>query len=145
MPSIREQTCPKNLLVKTHNSKDGERNHEPIAMERSIERLESRPSAPTFRFSKPSAPGEFGRATARFRGQRHKVELYVLTGDVYAEPLDVGRGGWTWYSGSAGWPYRAGLESILSFRVGGQVLCVDPSIPRNWPGYSIDFRYDSAT
>jgi cyclic beta-1,2-glucan synthetase len=85
------------------------------------------------------------RTISRSSVQRYKAEPYVLAGDVYAEPPHVGRGGWTWYSGSAGWVYRAGLEWILGFRVRGQVLCVDPCIPRNWPGYSIDFRYHSAT
>ena len=85
------------------------------------------------------------RTLSRSSVQRYKAEPYVLAGDVYAEPPHVGRGGWTWYSGSAGWLYRAGLEWILGFRVRGQVLCVDPCIPRNWPGYSIDFRYLSAT
>ena len=85
------------------------------------------------------------RTNSRSSVQRYKVEPYVLAGDVYAEPPLVGRGGWTWYSGSAGWLYRAGLEWILGFRVRGQVLYVDPCIPRNWPGYSIDFRYHSAT
>jgi cyclic beta-1,2-glucan synthetase len=77
--------------------------------------------------------------------QRYKVEPYVVAGDVYAEPPHVGRGGWTWYSGSAGWLYRAGLESILGFRVRGQELCMDPCIPQTWSGYSINFRYHSST
>jgi cyclic beta-1,2-glucan synthetase len=85
------------------------------------------------------------RTISRSSVQRYKVEPYVLAGDVYAEPPHVGRGGWTWYSGSAGWLYRAGLEWILGLRVCGQVLCVDPCIRRNWRGYSIDFRYHSAT
>ena len=69
----------------------------------------------------------------------------MVAGDVYAEPPHVGRGGWTWYTGSAGWLYRAGLEWILGFRVRGMTLSIDPCIPRNWPGYSIEFRYHSAT
>jgi cyclic beta-1,2-glucan synthetase len=77
--------------------------------------------------------------------QRYKVEPYVVAGDVYAEPPHVGRGGWTWYTGSAGWLYRAGLEWILGFRVRGQTLSIDPCIPRSWPSYSINFRYRSAT
>jgi len=77
--------------------------------------------------------------------QRYKVEPYVVAGDVYTEPPHVGRGGWTWYTGSAGWLYRAGLEWILGFRVRGANLSIDPCIPRNWPGYSIKFRFRSAT
>jgi cyclic beta-1,2-glucan synthetase len=85
------------------------------------------------------------RTTSRASVQRYKVEPYVVAGDVYGEPPHVGRGGWTWYTGSAGWLYRAGMEWILGFRVRGTVLCIDPCIPRNWPGYSISFRYHSAT
>jgi cyclic beta-1,2-glucan synthetase len=76
--------------------------------------------------------------------QRYKVEPYVIAADVYAEPPHVGRGGWTWYTGSAGWMYRAGLESILGFRLHGGQLVIDPCIPRAWPGFEIGFRHRSA-
>jgi cyclic beta-1,2-glucan synthetase len=72
---------------------------------------------------------------------RYKVEPYVVAADVYAEPPHVGRGGWTWYTGSAGWMYRAGLESLLGFHLRGARLVVDPCIPRAWPGFTIAFRY----
>src|SRR5260370_32030363 len=85
------------------------------------------------------------RTNSRSSVQRYKVEPYVVAGDVYAEPPHAGRGGWTWYTGSAGWLYRAGLEWILGFRMRGMTFSIDPCIPRNWPGYSIDFRYHSAT
>jgi cyclic beta-1,2-glucan synthetase len=85
------------------------------------------------------------RASSRASMQRYKVEPYVVAGDVYAEPPHIGRGGWTWYTGAAGWLYRAGLEWILGFRMGGMTFSIDPCIPRNWPGYSIEFRYHSAT
>jgi cyclic beta-1,2-glucan synthetase len=75
---------------------------------------------------------------------RYAVEPYVIAADVYAEAPHVGRGGWTWYTGSAGWMYRAGLESLLGFRVRGARLLIDPCIPRAWPGFSIAFRYRSA-
>jgi cyclic beta-1,2-glucan synthetase len=81
---------------------------------------------------------------ARAGLDRYKVEPYVVAGDVYAEPPHVGRGGWTWYTGSAGWMYRAGLESILGFRLRGVRLVVDPCIPRAWPGFTIAFRHRSA-
>ncbi len=84
------------------------------------------------------------RTTSRANVQRYKVEPYVVAGDVYAEPPHVGRGGWTWYTGAAGWLYRAGMEWMLGFRVRGTTLCIDPCIPRHWPGYSIHFRYHSA-
>jgi cyclic beta-1,2-glucan synthetase len=76
--------------------------------------------------------------------QRYKVEPYVVAADVYTEPPHVGRGGWTWYTGSAGWMYRAGLESILGFRLRGARLVVDPCIPRAWHGLEVMFRYRSA-
>ena len=85
------------------------------------------------------------RTSSRASVQRYKVEPYVVAGDVYAEPPHVGRGGWTWYTGSAGWLYRAGLEWILGFRMRGMTFSIDPCIPRSWPSYSIDFRYHSAT
>jgi Cellobiose phosphorylase len=56
----------------------------------------------------------------------------------------VGRGGWTWYTGSAGWMYRAGLEWLLGFRLRGDTLLIDPCIPRSWPRFEITFRYRSA-
>ena len=76
--------------------------------------------------------------------QRYKVEPYVVAADVYAVPPHVGRGGWTWYTGSAAWMYRAGLESILGFRLRGARLVVDPCIPCAWPGFELVFRYRSA-
>jgi cyclic beta-1,2-glucan synthetase len=76
--------------------------------------------------------------------QRYKVEPYAVAADVYAERPHVGRGGWTWYTGSAGWMYRAGLESLLGFRLRGARLAMDPCIPRAWPGFEIAFRYRSA-
>jgi cyclic beta-1,2-glucan synthetase len=75
---------------------------------------------------------------------RYKVEPYVVAADVYAEPPHVGRGGWTWYTGSAGWMYRAGLEWLLGFRLRGERLVLDPCIPRAWAGFAIAFRHRSA-
>ena len=72
-------------------------------------------------------------ASTRAGLYRYKVEPYVMAGDVYSEPPHAGRGGWTWYTGSAGWMYRAGVEWILGFRLRGAVLHVDPCIPRAWP------------
>jgi cyclic beta-1,2-glucan synthetase len=83
-------------------------------------------------------------ASTRAGVQRYKVEPYVMAADVYAEPPHVGRGGWTWYTASAGWMYQAGMEWILGFRLRGTTLMIDPCIPRAWPGFEIDFRYHSA-
>ena len=74
---------------------------------------------------------------------RYKVEPYVAAADVYSESPHVGRGGWTWYTGSAGWMYRAGIESILGLRRQGAFLLLAPCIPRHWPRFEIVFQYAS--
>jgi cyclic beta-1,2-glucan synthetase len=84
------------------------------------------------------------RASTRAGVYRYKVEPYVMAADVYAEPPHVGRGGWTWYTGSAGWMYRAGLEWLLGFRLRGAVLHLDPCIPRAWRRFEITFRYHAS-
>lgn len=76
--------------------------------------------------------------------QRYKVEPYVVAGDVYSQFPHIGRGGWTWYTGSAGWLYRVGLEAILGFRLRGMTLSINPCLPRKWPNFSISFRYHSS-
>ncbi|PYT06806.1 MAG: phosphorylase, partial [Acidobacteria bacterium] len=76
---------------------------------------------------------------------RYKVEPYVAVADVYSEHPHVGRGGWTWYTGSAGWMYRAGVEWILGIRRRGSVLYIDPCIPRAWRGYEVGLRYRSSS
>ena len=73
--------------------------------------------------------------------QRYKVEPYVVCADIYSVPPHVGRGGWTWYTGSAGWMYRAGLESILGFTVESATLRLDPCVPRAWRDFEIAFRH----
>ena len=84
------------------------------------------------------------RASTRAGVHRYKVEPYVAAADVYAEYPHVGRGGWTWYTGSAGWMYRAGLEWLLGFRLRGAVLHLDPCIPRAWRRFEITFRYHAS-
>ncbi|AYD44900.1 GH36-type glycosyl hydrolase domain-containing protein [Yersinia rochesterensis] len=66
---------------------------------------------------------------------RYKVEPYVVAADVYSVAPHVGRGGWTWYTGSAGWMHRAGIEGILGIRREGQELVINPCIPASWPGF----------
>jgi cyclic beta-1,2-glucan synthetase len=65
---------------------------------------------------------------------RYKVEPYVLAADVYSTPPHEGRGGWTWYTGSAAWMYRAGIEGLLGLTRDGPDLILDPCFPRAWPG-----------
>jgi cyclic beta-1,2-glucan synthetase len=71
---------------------------------------------------------------------KYKVEPYVAAGDVYAVPPHSGRGGWTWYTGSAGWMYRAGLESILGFKLQHDRLEINPCVPRWWRDFEITYR-----
>lgn len=67
--------------------------------------------------------------------ERYKVEPYVVAADVYSVAPHAGRGGWTWYTGAAGWMYRAGIEGIMGIRREGTSLVVDPCIPAAWPGF----------
>jgi len=76
---------------------------------------------------------------------RYKVEPYVMAADVYSVAPHAGRGGWTWYTGSAGWMYRLIVESLLGLRletsIAGARLHVAPCLPDDWPGYSLEYRY----
>jgi N,N'-diacetylchitobiose phosphorylase len=68
----------------------------------------------------------------------YQVEPYVIAADVYGVAPHVGRGGWTWYTGSAGWMYRTVLESLLGFTLrGGKALVLRPCLPRAWPGFTL--------
>lgn len=82
-------------------------------------------------------------ADTRAGVHRYKVEPYVIAADVYSEPPHVGRGGWTWYTGSAGWMYRAGTEWILGLRIEGNTLHVNPCIPNHWQGFAIYYKHES--
>ncbi|MDI9849908.1 glucoamylase family protein [Rhodoblastus sp. 17X3] len=83
-------------------------------------------------------------ARTRAEVHRYKVEPYVVAADVYSMPPHVGRGGWTWYTGSAAWMQRAGLESILGVRLEGDCLRVDPCIPKAWAGFELSLRHGSS-
>jgi cyclic beta-1,2-glucan synthetase len=72
---------------------------------------------------------------------RYKVEPYAVAADVYATAPHAGRGGWTWYTGSAGWMYRVALEGILGLSRRGAFFSLKPCIPSSWPGYSIAWRF----
>ena len=74
---------------------------------------------------------------------RYKAEPYVMAADVYAIPPHVGRGGWTWYTGAAGWMYQAGLLGILGFALEESKLFLNPCIPKYWESYKIKYRYHS--
>lgn len=76
---------------------------------------------------------------------RYAAEPYVVAGDVYAHPEHMGRGGWSWYTGSAGWLYRAGLESILGLTRRGATFAIDPCVPAAWSHFRIDWRFGGST
>ncbi len=73
--------------------------------------------------------------------ERYKAEPYVVAGDVYARPPHAGRGGWSWYTGSAAWMYRAAIESMLGLRRRGDTFSIDPCVPSSWPDYEIVWRF----
>ncbi|HKC25685.1 MAG TPA: carbohydrate-binding protein, partial [Thermoanaerobaculia bacterium] len=71
----------------------------------------------------------------------YKTEPYAVAGDVYDHPAHRGRGGWTWYTGSAGWMYRVAIEGLLGLRRRGAAFSLDPCVPSSWPGYTIEWRF----
>ena len=83
-------------------------------------------------------------ASTRAAIHRYKVEPYVVCADVYSAPAHVGRGGWTWYTGSAGWMYRTAVEGMLGIEVRGATLCIDPCIPRAWHGFEVTYKHGSS-
>jgi cyclic beta-1,2-glucan synthetase len=83
-------------------------------------------------------------ASRRVDVQRYKGEPYAVAADIYSQPPHVGRGGWTWYTGAAGWLYRAGLEWILGFHKEGSALRIDPCIPRDWKRFEITYRHGAS-
>ena len=71
----------------------------------------------------------------------YKVEPYVVAADVYAVAPHTGRGGWTWYTGSAGWMYRLLLETLLGVNLEGDQLRLTPSLPKTWSTFTLHYRY----
>jgi cellobiose phosphorylase len=84
-------------------------------------------------------------ATTARAVQHYKVEPYVVCADVYGAAPHTGRGGWTWYTGSAGWLYRVAVESILGFQLRGDTLHFAPCIPPRWPKFEMRYRHRSST
>ena len=71
----------------------------------------------------------------------YRVEPYVIAADVYSLPPNVGRGGWTWYTGSAGWMYRAGLEAILGVTREANMLRIKPCVPDDWQEFTVSMQF----
>jgi cyclic beta-1,2-glucan synthetase len=73
--------------------------------------------------------------------ERYRTEPFAVAADVYAHPMHIGRGGWTWYTGSAGWLYQAAIQALLGLRRRGATISVQPCIPSVWPEYSLDWTF----
>jgi cellobiose phosphorylase len=92
-----------------------------------------------FRMLNPITHGDTSEKAGRYG-----VEPYVVAADVYSAAPHTGRGGWTWYTGSASWMYRLGIEAILGLKRTGETLAIDPCIPGDWANYELTYR-DSET
>ncbi len=85
-------------------------------------------------------------SSTQLDAERYKVEPYVIAADIYGVAPHVGRGGWTWYTGSAGWMYRVAIESLLGFSLeGGNTLRLEPQIPDHWPGFKLRYTLGDGT
>ncbi len=89
-----------------------------------------------FRMLNPISHGDTPEKAARY-----KVEPYIIAADIYSVSPHTGRGGWTWYTGSSSWMYRLGIEAILGISRVGKALKITPCIPRDWPGFKVDYRF----
>ena len=76
---------------------------------------------------------------------KYKVEPYCMAADIYSNPQHPGRGGWTWYTGSASWAYKTGVENILGLRKEGDTLTFDPRVPTDWPSFTVRYRHGGST
>ena len=85
------------------------------------------------------------RARTLASAECYRTEPYVVAADIYSLAGREGQGGWTWYTGSAGWMYRVWLEEVLGLKVRGDTLAVDPVIPPEWAGFSLRCRLRGAT
>jgi cyclic beta-1,2-glucan synthetase len=81
------------------------------------------------------------RSDTKEKAFDYRVEPYVSCADIYSKSPLLGRGGWTWYTGSAAWMYRLGMEAILGFKKIGNTLQMDPTIPPDWDGYEMRYRF----
>lgn len=83
-------------------------------------------------------------ARTRDASNKYKVEPYVIPADIYGTSNLAGRGGWTWYTGSSSWYYKAGIEFILGLKIRYGVMSIEPCIPKDWKEYSIKYRWKNA-
>ncbi len=75
---------------------------------------------------------------------KYKVEPFCIAADIYSNPQHPGRGGWTWYTGSASWAYKTGVECFLGLRKEGNVLTLKPQVPSGWRSFTLRYRYGSS-
>ena len=75
---------------------------------------------------------------------KYKVEPYVIPADIYGAGNLAGRGGWTWYTGSSSWFYKAGIEYILGLKIENGYLRIDPCIPKDWEEYSMQYKWENS-
>ena len=80
-------------------------------------------------------------ARTKDAANKYKVEPYVIAADIYGAGNLAGRGGWTWYTGSSSWFYKAGIEYILGIKIKNNILKIEPCIPKEWKEYSIRYKY----
>lgn len=73
--------------------------------------------------------------------QKYKIEPYVIAGDIYSNKYMIGRGGWSWYTGSSSWYYKVCLENVFGLKKKGNKLYLPENIPDNWTNYEIQYRY----
>lgn len=81
-------------------------------------------------------------ARTKETAKKYKVEPYVIAADIYGAQNLAGMGGWTWYTGSSSWFYKAGIEHILGFRIEDNKIKFKPCVPKSWKEYTIRYRYE---
>jgi len=73
--------------------------------------------------------------------KKYKIEPYVISADIYSNPMHIGRGGWSWYTGAAAWMYRFGIEYLLGIKFRGEYVSIEPCVPESWKEFSVEYRY----
>ena len=83
-------------------------------------------------------------SNSKDRADRYKIEPYVVSADIYGSQNLLGRGGWSWYTGSSSWYYIAGIEYILGLKIQNKKLTLNPCIPKEWESYFIQYKYEES-
>ena len=76
--------------------------------------------------------------------KKYKVEPYVIPADIYGANNLAGRGGWTWYTGSSSWYYKAGIEAILGLKIRSGIMSIEPCVPKDWREYNIKYKWKNS-